>query len=101
MGIANSAPLSDMPLDHIPKLTLRMVARIQSFPDSWEFAGGKTASYRQIGNAFPPLVAKALGTSILALLTGKPSRSKQGKREQMRLLEKPAEYKTTKRKARK
>lgn len=101
MGIANSAPPSDTPMDHIPKLTVRMVARIQSFPDSWEFIGGKTAAYRQVGNAFPPLVAKALGTSIRAMLNGKPSRAKKGEAEQMRLLESPAEYKTTKRKARK
>ncbi len=101
MGIANNPPPADAPLDHVPKLTLKMAARIQSFPDSWKFAGGKTAAYRQIGNAFPPLVAKALGTSISAMLNGKPSRSKKAVAEQMRLLEKPAEYKTTKRKARK
>lgn len=101
MGIANSAPPADAPLDHIPKLTLKMVARIQSFPDSWEFQGGKTASYRQIGNAFPPLVARALGTSILSLFNGKPTRSKKAEADQMKLLEEPTKYKTTQRKARK
>lgn len=101
MGIANSAPPSDTPLDHIPKLTVRMVARIQSFPDSWEFVGGKTAAYRQVGNAFPPLVAKAMGTSILSLFNGKPARTTKAEGEQMRLLEEPTEYKTTQRKARK
>ena len=101
MGIANNPPPADAPLDHVPKLTLKMAARIQSFPDSWKFAGGKTAAYRQIGNAFPPLVAKALGTSIRAMLNGKPSRIKRNDGEQMKLLEKPTEYKTTKRKARK
>lgn len=101
MGIANSAPPSDTPLDHVPKLTVRMVARIQSFPDSWEFIGGKTAAYRQVGNAFPPIVAKALGTSIHALLTGKRHPTKKEAAEQMKMLEQKAEYITTKRKARK
>lgn len=48
----------------MPKLTLRMAARIQGFPDEWEFAGGKTAAYRQIGNAFPPPVARAVAARI-------------------------------------
>jgi DNA (cytosine-5)-methyltransferase 1 len=47
-----------------PRLTLRMTARIQGFPDDWQFAGGKTAAYRQIGNAFPPPVAYAVATRI-------------------------------------
>jgi DNA (cytosine-5)-methyltransferase 1 len=45
-----------------------MVARLQGFPDSWQFPGRKTASYRQVGNAFPPPVARALGESIAAAL---------------------------------
>jgi DNA (cytosine-5)-methyltransferase 1 len=74
MGIANSAPDAAMAFDHIPKLTVRMVARIQSFPDRWEFFGGKTAAYRQVGNAFPPQVAATVGAAILAMIKGeKPS----------------------------
>jgi DNA (cytosine-5)-methyltransferase 1 len=69
LGVANEAPDRQFPLDGRPKLTTRMVARIQGFPDSWVFAGGKTAAYRQIGNAFPPPVAAALGTAIAAALT--------------------------------
>jgi len=51
-----------------PMLTVEMVARIQGwygeeFAD-WEFLGGKTSRYRQIGNAFPPPVAKALGVAL-------------------------------------
>ncbi|MBL0127721.1 MAG: DNA cytosine methyltransferase [Flavobacteriales bacterium] len=48
----------------VPRLTVRMVARIQGFPDDWHFTGRKTAAYRQVGNAFPPPVAQAVGTSI-------------------------------------
>jgi DNA (cytosine-5)-methyltransferase 1 len=92
MGIANSAPPADAPKDHIPKLTLRMAARIQSFPDDWQFFGGKTAAYRQIGNAFPPRVAQALGSAIRAALKGE-KRITWDSPEQMRLLEKPTAYK--------
>lgn len=48
----------------LPRLTVRMAARIQGFPDWWEFAGRKTAAYRQVGNAFPPPVAMAVGLQI-------------------------------------
>jgi DNA (cytosine-5)-methyltransferase 1 len=41
-----------------------MAAVIQGFPPDWRFHGRKTASYRQIGNALPPPVARAIGTSI-------------------------------------
>lgn len=47
-----------------PRLTPRMVARIQGFPDDWVFSGKKTNAYRQIGNAFPPPVAAVLGSAI-------------------------------------
>jgi len=48
----------------MPRLTVRMVARLQGFPDSWQFAGRKTAAYRQVGNAFPPPVARAVAAQI-------------------------------------
>jgi DNA (cytosine-5)-methyltransferase 1 len=53
----------------IPRLTVRMVARLQGFPDSWQFHGGKTVSYRQVGNAFPPPVAKAVANRIRIALS--------------------------------
>ncbi len=66
MGIANAAPEKDF--IGMPRLTVRMAARIQGFPDHWQFSGKKTAAYRQIGNAFPPPVAFAVGTQIQAAL---------------------------------
>lgn len=69
-GIANEAPNSDTPFDHIPRLTLRMAATVQGFATDWEFAGRKTAAYRQIGNAFPPPVAEAIGRQIHKALAG-------------------------------
>ena len=64
LGIADSAPEIQFPIDGLPRLTVRMAARIQGFPDTWHFPGRKTVSYRQIGNAFPPAVAKAVGLQI-------------------------------------
>jgi DNA (cytosine-5)-methyltransferase 1 len=64
MGIANEAPDKAFPVEGLPRLTVAMVARIQSFPDDWEFMGSKTSAYRQVGNAFPPLVARAVGLAI-------------------------------------
>lgn len=66
MGIADLVP--DRSFVGQPRLTVRMAARIQGFPDEWSFAGKKTAAYRQIGNAFPPPVAQAVGTQIVAAL---------------------------------
>lgn len=61
----------------MPRLTLRMTARIQGFPDDWKFSGGKTAAYRQIGNAFPPPVAEAVGLRIREALTRKSMTTKK------------------------
>lgn len=52
-----------------PRLTVRMVARLQGFPDDWKFQGGKTVSYRQVGNAFPPPVARAVADNIKTALS--------------------------------
>lgn len=69
LGIANGAP--EKTFVGIPRLTNRMVARLQGFPDDWLFSGGKTATYRQIGNAFPPPVARAVGERLRACLTAR------------------------------
>jgi DNA (cytosine-5)-methyltransferase 1 len=66
MGIADAAPEKDF--IGMPRLTVRMTARIQGFPDHWQFSGKKTAAYRQVGNAFPPPVAHAVGMQIQTAL---------------------------------
>lgn len=65
-GIADSAP--DTNFEGMPRLTARMVARIQGFPDNWTFGKTKTKTCRMIGNAFPPPVAKAVGEQIMEVL---------------------------------
>lgn len=50
------------------RLTVEMAATIQGFPRSWRFQGRKTAAYRQVGNAFPPPVARAIGINIAQAL---------------------------------
>ena len=63
-GLADAPPPADAPVDYMPRLTREMTAVIQGFPLDWRFYGRKTASYRQVGNAFPPPVARAVGTRI-------------------------------------
>lgn len=72
-----------------PRLTLRMLARLQEFPDEWRFSpparwqaadgfdsrgdmalGSPMPTFRQIANAFPPAMARALGIRIRRALTG-------------------------------
>jgi DNA (cytosine-5)-methyltransferase 1 len=48
-------------------LTQREAARLQSFPNDFVFTGPVSAQWRQIGNAVPPLLGKALGQKILEL----------------------------------
>jgi len=55
----------------MPRLTVAMVARIQGFPDDWQFVGRKTHAYRQVGNAFPPPVARAVSARIKTALTAR------------------------------
>jgi DNA (cytosine-5)-methyltransferase 1 len=55
----------------MPRLTVRMVARIQGFPDDWVFAGRKTNAYRQVGNAFPPPVAFSVASQLVKVLTAR------------------------------
>lgn len=61
-GIADTAPMPNF--GGMPRLTSRMMARIQGFPDTWTFGQKKTTACRMIGNAFPPPVAQAVGEKI-------------------------------------
>lgn len=70
-GVANEPPQPGFA--GMPKLNVRMTATIQGFPPDWEFAGRKTNSYRQVGNAFPPPVAEAVGRQIRACLSAQLS----------------------------
>ncbi|MBV9793521.1 MAG: DNA (cytosine-5-)-methyltransferase [Actinobacteria bacterium] len=70
LGVADEAPGPDADPALRPKLTCAMVARLQGWQDDWgwEFSGRKTARYRQVGNAFPPPVAEAVGRAIARAL---------------------------------
>ncbi|MCM2427680.1 DNA cytosine methyltransferase [Streptomyces sp. RKAG337] len=72
MGVANDekdvVPRRDLHRPNGPMLTVAQAAIIQGFPEDWEFHGGKTARYRQVGNAFPAPVAEAVGLSIAEAL---------------------------------
>jgi DNA (cytosine-5)-methyltransferase 1 len=70
MGVANDAPSKGQEFSPGPKLTCDMVARIQGWSAEypWIFTGRKTTKYRQIGNAFPPPVAAAVGKSVMSAL---------------------------------
>lgn len=57
------ATLLGHPAENRP-LSLYEYARIQEFPNDWKFAGSRTAQYRQIGNAVPVGLGRALGQAI-------------------------------------
>ena len=67
MGIADNPPGRDFV--GMPRLTVPMVSRLQGFPCDWKFSGRKTATYRQVANAFPPPVAQAVAEQIHQCLT--------------------------------
>ncbi len=67
--VAEEAPTADFV--GMPRLTVPMVAQIQGFPTDWHFTGRKTAAYRQVGNAFPPPVACAVGEKVRIALTAR------------------------------
>lgn len=71
LGVNGSTIAEDAPLpgfDGKPRLTVQMAARLQGFGDDWKIQGRKTNAYRQVGNAFPPPVAEAVGLAIKAAL---------------------------------
>jgi DNA (cytosine-5)-methyltransferase 1 len=62
LGLADAPPDADF--QGMPRLTVQMVARLQSFPDDWQFIGGKTHSYRQVGNALPVRLAANVAKAV-------------------------------------
>ena len=70
--------LPDADFKGAPKLTVTMAAKLQGFPETWEFMGGKTAAYRQVGNAFPPPVACEVATKVRKCLEGTGSAQNRG-----------------------
>lgn len=62
LGLADAPPPPDFA--GMPRLTVPMVARLQSFPDDWKFAGGKTHAYRQVGNALPVRLAFTVAKAV-------------------------------------
>jgi DNA (cytosine-5)-methyltransferase 1 len=77
LGLANEPPGPEHPMHFVPRLTVQMAARIQGFADSWSFTGGKTAAYRQVGNALPPPVARTVGDAIRSVFEGKRARPRR------------------------
>jgi DNA (cytosine-5)-methyltransferase 1 len=67
MGLADEPPSRGFVGN--PRLTIKMTSLLQGFPPEWEFIGKKTFAYRQIGNAFPPPVAKAIGGAVMKALS--------------------------------
>ncbi|WP_406419808.1 DNA cytosine methyltransferase [Streptomyces sp. NBC_00842] len=65
-SVADAPPLPGTPLP--VKLTVAQMALLQGFPPDWAITGRKTAAYRQVGNAFPPPVATAVGRSMATAL---------------------------------
>ena len=56
-------------------LRVREYARIQTFPDNWEFTGSVCSQYKQIGNAVPTNLGYHMGRCLIAMLEKKPDTS--------------------------
>jgi len=72
LGVDGRALANELPeTGHVGdvRLTVEQTAIVQGFPDWWKIVGRKTNAYRQVGNAFPPPVAAAVGTQIVAAFT--------------------------------
>ena len=79
MTLAEEPPPADY--EGMPRLTVAMAALLQGFPLDWVFSGRKTNAYRQVGNAFPPPVAKAVAQEVFRALMIANSGLRQGQLE--------------------
>lgn len=79
IGLANEPPPPGF--IGMPKLTVPMAAIIQGFPIDWKFAGKKTPAYRQVGNAFPPPVARAVAAAIQQALRTADAQQREQQKE--------------------
>jgi DNA (cytosine-5)-methyltransferase 1 len=77
MGVADAPPPQGFAGK--PRLTVSMAAAIQGFPPEWGFSGRKTAAYRQVGNAFPPPVARAVGAAVAKALKAGTCAARKGR----------------------
>lgn len=68
--VANEVPGPNDDVSGLITLTDAQAAILQAFPQEWQFAGKKTARYRQIGHASPPPVGTALGRAVATALNG-------------------------------
>ena len=76
-GVSYAPPMKAAPTNEdaskegfLPGLTNRMRARLQGFPDEWQFVGGLGPVANQIGNAVAPPVAQAMGLALMSALMG-------------------------------
>ena len=65
-GIADRAPSQNF--EGLPRLTYKMLAKLQGFPEDWHFLGNKGEKHKQIGNALPPQLAEAVLKSVAQCL---------------------------------
>lgn len=63
--------------EELRPLSVRECSRIQTFPDDWVFYGSTASKYRQIGNAVPVLLARAIGEHIQKLIKGEKVQTRE------------------------
>lgn len=60
-------------------ISIREAARLQTFPDSFIFCGSKDKQYQQVGNAVPPIMAKAIAEKLYSVLNNSKGSDEYGK----------------------